>query len=144
MTTDEIKRLITAYTDDVWNQHSVAAMDKYYTPDYAHHDVSGPDVRTLNDYKQWATMLLSGLSHFHVAIDDLIAEEEKAAKRWSASGLHDNTFAGIPATGKKVSFSGASVYRLVNNRIAESWYIYDMLGLLQQLGAVPIAAEAEA
>ena len=144
MTTDEIKRLITAYTNDVWNQHSVAAMDKYYTPDYAHHDVSGPDVRTLDDYKQWATGLLSGLSNFHVAIDDLIAEPGKAVKRWTASGLHDNTFAGIPATGKEVQFSGVSIYRLTNDRIAESWYIYDMLGLLQQLGVVPTAAEAEA
>lgn len=144
MTTNEIKSLIATYTHEVWNQHSVDAMDKYYAADYAHHDVSGPNVRTLSDYKQWAAMLLAGLSNFHVAIDDLVAEPGKAVKRWTASGLHDNTFAGIPATGKEVRFSGVSIYRLTNDRIAESWYIYDMLGLLQQLGAIPTAAEAEA
>jgi steroid delta-isomerase-like uncharacterized protein len=144
MTTDEIKSFITSYTEEVWNQHSVDAMDQYYTADYAHHDVSGPDVRTLSDYKQWATMLLAGLSNFHVSIDDLIAEPGKAVKRWTASGLHDNTFAGIPPTGKEVQFSGVSVYRLAEDRIAESWYIYDMFGLLQQLAAMPTAAEAEA
>src|SRR3712207_6063865 len=144
MTTDEIKSFITSYTDEVWNQHSIDAMDKFYSPDYAHHDVSGPDVRTLSDYKQWATMLLSGLSDFHVAIDDLVAEPGKAVKRWTATGLHDSAFAGIPATGKEVRFSGVSIYRLTGDRITESWYIYDMLGLLQQLGAVPKAAEAEA
>lgn len=144
MTTEEIKRLITTYTDEVWNQHSIEAMDKFYVPDYAHHDVSSPDVRTLNDYKQWAAMLLSGLSNFHVAIDDVIAEPGKAVKRWTASGLHNNTFAGIPPSGKEVRFSGVSVYKLANDRITESWYLYDMLGLLQQLGAVPAAAEAEA
>src|SRR5437867_3753861 len=100
MSADEIKRFIANYTDEVWNQHSIDAMDKFYSPDYAHHDVSGPDVRTLNDYKQWAAALLSGFSNFQVAIDDLVAEPGKAVKRWTASGLHDNAFAGIPPTGK--------------------------------------------
>ena len=144
MTTDEIKRFITAYTDEVWNQHNVGAMDKFYSTGYAHHDVSGPDVRTLSDYKHWATMLLEGLSNFRVAIDDLVAEPGKAVKRLTASGSHNNTFAGIPATGKMVRFSGVSIYRLEEERIVESWYVYDMLGLLQQLEAIPASAPAEA
>lgn len=144
MTINEIKGLIRDYTDVVWNGHSVEAMDKYYSPVYAHHDVSAPNVQTLNDYKQWAASLLSGLSGFQVAIDDLVAEPGKAVKRWTATGLHNNAFAGIAPTGKKVRFSGVSVYRLENDRIAESWYIYDMFGLLQQLGALPSPVEAEA
>src|SRR5262245_45480300 len=140
MTADEIKSFIATYTDEVWNQHSVEAMDKFYSPDYVHHDVSGPDIRTLDDYKQWATALLSGLSNVRVIIDDLVAEPGKAVKIWTACGLHDNSFAGIPPTGKEIQFSGVSVYRLADDQIVESWYVYDMLGLLQQLGAIPKAA----
>ena len=50
-------------------------MDRYYAPDYVHHDVSRPHVSTLADYKQWANDLLDGLSDFEVVADDLVAKE---------------------------------------------------------------------
>lgn len=137
MKSSEIKKFITEYTDKVWNRGNVEAMDRFYTSNYVHHDVSRPDLQTLDHYKGWAKDLLGGLSDFNVDIDDLVAEEEKAVKRWTASGIHNNTFAGIPATGRRVRFSGVSTYRLEGDRISESWYIYDLLGLLQQLGVIP-------
>jgi steroid delta-isomerase-like uncharacterized protein len=137
MTTAETKQFIAKYTDDVWNKHDVGAMDRYYDPKYRHHDVSRPDVGTLDQYKNWARDLIGGLHGLRVDIDDLIAEEGgKAVKRWTATGKHDGTLAGIPATGKTVSFSGSSAYRLEGNKIVESWYVYDLLGLLQQLGVI--------
>ena len=135
MTPNDVKTLIATYTENVWNKASVAAMDRYYTPDYVHHDVSRPDVTTLDGYKQWARDLLAGLSQLHVAIDDLVAEEGKAVKRWTATGIHANNFAGIAPTQRRVSFSGVSTYRLDGNKIAESWYLYDLFGLLQQLNS---------
>ena len=98
MTPDELKNFIATYTEAVWNKASVPAMDRYYAPDYAHHDVSRPDVTTLDGYKQWARDLLAGLSDLHVAIDDLIAEDGKAVKRWTASGVHSAVFADIAPT----------------------------------------------
>ncbi len=143
MTAAELKDFIAEYTDEVWNKGNVEAMDRYYAPDYVHHDVSRPDVCTLADYKRWAYDLLAGLTDFRVAVDDLIAEEGTAVKRWTASGLHNGALAGIPATGKRVSFSGVSIYRFAGDRIAESWYLYDLLGLLQQLGVIPAPDQAE-
>ncbi len=142
MTTSEIKAFITTYTDEVWTKRNVSAMDKFYDARYIHHDASSPDLRTLSDYKQWAEMLLSGFSDFKVEIVDIMAEPGKAFKRWTVSGLHDSTFAGISPTGKRVKFSGMSVYWITDRRITECWYVYDMLGLLQQLGAIPVANEA--
>jgi steroid delta-isomerase-like uncharacterized protein len=129
----DLKRLIAEYTDAVWNNADVGAMDRYYAPHYVHHDVSRPDVRTLDDYKQWARDLLAGLSELRVVADDLVAEEGKAVKRWTAHGKHTSTFAGIAPTGRAVSFAGVSTYRLEADRIVESWYLYDLFGLLQQL-----------
>jgi len=143
MKTSEIKHFITEYTDEVWNKGNVEAMDRFYTPNYVHHDISRPDLQTLDHYKDWAKDLLAGLQDFHVAIDDLVAEDGKAVKRWTASGIHNNTFAGIPATGKQVSFCGVSTYRLEGDKISESWYLYDLLGLLQQLGVIPLPETVE-
>jgi steroid delta-isomerase-like uncharacterized protein len=133
-TAQELKFFIRTYTDAVWNQHNPDAIDRYFTSDYVHHDVSSPTVKTREDYKQWARVLQAGLSDLHVAIDDIIAEEGKAVKRWTASGVHSSTFLGIPATNKRVSFCGTTAYRVIGNQVVESWYVYDTFGLLQQLG----------
>jgi predicted ester cyclase len=44
---------------------------------------------------------------------------------------------GIPATGKKVSMPGITIFRLDNGKIAEGWVLNDNLSLMQQLGAIP-------
>ena len=74
MTPAEMKQFIAKYTDDVWNKHDVGAMDRYYDPKYVHNDVSRPDVRTLDQYRNWAKDLIGGLHGLRVDIDDLIAE----------------------------------------------------------------------
>lgn len=134
VTAAELKALITDYTDQVWNQHNVEAMGRFYASSYVHHDVSRPDVRDLSDYQQWARDLIAGLPDVEVHIDDLIAEEGKAVKRWTATGTHQGVLAGIPPTGNQVTFSGSSAYRIENGRIVESWYVYDLLGLVTQIG----------
>jgi steroid delta-isomerase-like uncharacterized protein len=142
MTVDMLKQLIVNSTDEAWNGRQVEAMDKYYAPDYVHHDEARGDVRTLDDYKQWARDLLAGLSDFHVSTDDLIAEQNKAIKRWTVTGVHSGPLAGAAATGRRIRLSGVSVYRVENGRIAEAWYAYDAFGLLQQLGVIPQPANA--
>ena len=131
--TVDLKTFITDYTDEVWNKHNPGAIDRYFTADYVHHDVSSPSVKTRDDYKAWALALQAGLSDLQVHIDDIIAGESKAVKRWTATGVHTATFLGIPATGRRVAFAGMTAYRVSGGQILESWYVYDTFGLLQQL-----------
>lgn len=137
-----LKQVISTYTQEVWNQHRIAAIDQYYAPEYVHHDVSRPDVTTLAGYKAWASALQAGVPDITVSIDDLLADGEMAVKRWTASGHQTGELAGIPASSKAVRFSGVSIYRFRDGRIVESWYVYDLFGLLQQLGALPAAETA--
>jgi steroid delta-isomerase-like uncharacterized protein len=129
----DLHSFIRTYTEEVWNKRDPSAMSRFYLPNYLHHDVSRPDVRTLGEYQQWARDLISALPDLHVQIDDIIAEGSKAVKRWTATGHHRGALAGIPPSDKKVSFSGVSSYRLQDSKIAESWYVYDLFGLLQQI-----------
>lgn len=139
ITATDLTSLIRDYTNAVWNEHDPEAMARFYSPDYIHHDVSRPDVTTLEQYKQWARDLQAAISGLEVHFDDLMADPEagKALKRWTVTGRHSGELAGIAPTGKDVSFSGMSEYRIVSGRIEESWYVYDLFGLLQQLGAIP-------
>ena len=82
-----------------------------------------------------ATLL--GMPDWHTEIEDLIAEGDKVAARIIMTGTHTGDFFGIPATGKKISFSGIYIVRIANGRIVEHWGEEDSVGLLQQLGSMP-------
>ncbi|MNY71669.1 SnoaL-like polyketide cyclase [compost metagenome] len=53
------------------------------------------------------------------------------------SGTHENTFFGIPATGKTFEVKAMNFYRFENRQIVEEYGLPDMFGLLRQLGAAP-------
>jgi predicted ester cyclase len=68
---------------------------------------------------------------------DQIAEGEKVANRFVFLGTHLGEFEGVAPTGKRVEFVGHSIDRMVDGKIVESWVEVDMLGVMEQLGALP-------
>jgi predicted ester cyclase len=74
---------------------------------------------------------------FHITVDEMIAEGDKVAARWTATLTHEGEFMGIPPTGVQATISGMVIYRFADGKIVEIWHIGDSLGLLQQLGVVP-------
>jgi steroid delta-isomerase-like uncharacterized protein len=70
-------------------------------------------------------------------VGDFIAEGEWVAGRWKGEGTQTGEFAGIPATGRRVSFTGTTVYRVTGGKIAEELGEEDALLVLKQLGVVP-------
>ncbi|HZU76247.1 MAG TPA: ester cyclase, partial [Dehalococcoidia bacterium] len=64
----------------------------------------------------------------------------RVATRFMAHGTHQGLFFGIPPTGKPVEVGGIAIDRFAAGKLVESWLVYDRLGLLQQLGAVPAGA----
>ena len=71
------------------------------------------------------------------SIDDMMADGDTVAIRYTMRGTHRGSFAGVPATGKAVVAQSMAFYRLAGGKIVEERTQLDMLGVLQQLGAVP-------
>ena len=84
-----------------------------------------------------AEMHRTAWSDLHFTVEDLVAEGDKVALHWSCSGTHTGEWMGIPPTGKRVTWSGIGIHRVVGGKIVESWDMVDNLGLMQQLGIVP-------
>jgi steroid delta-isomerase-like uncharacterized protein len=70
-------------------------------------------------------------------VDDMMADGDTVAIRYTMRGTHQGSFAGVPATGKAVVAQSMAFYRLAGGKIVEERTQLDMLGVLQQLGAVP-------
>jgi steroid delta-isomerase-like uncharacterized protein len=70
-----------------------------------------------------------------------IVEGDRVATRWVYHGTHRGTFFDIPATGKRVTFTGMSIDRVVDGRIVETAVEWDLVGVLRQLGATRLPDE---
>jgi steroid delta-isomerase-like uncharacterized protein len=70
-------------------------------------------------------------------IVDLVAEGNKVAVSVNVTGTYKGEFQGIPATGKQVSFTAMDILTIVDGKITEEWATADIMGLMQQIGAIP-------
>ena len=70
------------------------------------------------------------------SVDDALADGDKVVRRVSWTATHTGTFLGIPPSGRRVTCRETIILRIAQGKIAEEWNAADLLGLLQQLGAV--------
>jgi steroid delta-isomerase-like uncharacterized protein len=79
----------------------------------------------------------TGFPDIQFSIEQLIAEADRVAIRWTWQATHTGAFRGIPPTGKHVTNSGIAIYQLADHKIVRNWVETDRLGALQQLGTIP-------
>jgi steroid delta-isomerase-like uncharacterized protein len=76
-----------------------------------------------------------------LTVEQVIADGDYVAIRWTARGTHRGDLFGIAPTGKETTVTGITMDRWEDGKLAESWTNWDTLGLLQQLGAMPAAMQ---
>ena len=137
------KAIVKREVEEVWNRRKLDILDEIFAPDFINHDPSNPQITDRNSFKQWASTVLKGFPDLHLTIDDLIAEGDEVACRWTHHGTHLGEMPGLPPTGKKTAITGIIIYRFAKGKVAEAWWSRDLLGLMQQLGAIPAPGQAK-
>jgi steroid delta-isomerase-like uncharacterized protein len=83
-------------------------------------------------------MMRAGFPDIQWTLEEMIAEGDKVAARFTMRGTHQGTFFGTPPSGKKIEVTAMNFYRMTDGKIVEERGQPDLLGLLQQIGAAPI------
>jgi steroid delta-isomerase-like uncharacterized protein len=91
--------------------------------------------------KSFYTALWGGFPDLRINIDELVGEGDKVVWRITASGTHNGSFQGVPATGKSVQFGAHYTFRFENGKIVERWSTIDRLSVLAQIGAVSLPSK---
>jgi steroid delta-isomerase-like uncharacterized protein len=135
MTLEENKALATRFIQEVFVKQDEAAADELAAPDFTPHSWGpvGPGVENL---KQAQRRVSAGLSDARMTIEDVVAERDKVAVRLTSHGRHSGEFMGMPASAKEYTITEIHIFRIEDGKIAEHWREADMLGLMQQLGAM--------
>jgi predicted ester cyclase len=66
-------------------------------------------------------------------IEEMISEGDKAFARLTYRGTHRGELFDIAATGRRIQYAGAAVFRFRGDKIAEVWVLGDIFGLMSQL-----------
>lgn len=129
------KELVHTTFQEIWNGRNLDIIKERLSRDYVGHSVR--EIQGPQGAKGFAAAILDAFPDYRYTVEDEICEGDKVVHRWIAKGTHEGEFQGLPPSGKQVTISGISVYRVANGKLVEGWTTADMLGLLQQIGAVP-------
>ena len=126
---------------EIFGRGNLDVADEIMSADVVSHGPGSPTATGPEGIKRQAALLRTAIPDLQVNLEDQLAEGDRVASRWSASG----TFRGelrmptgtIPPNGKPITFTEIRIDRFVQGKIAESWFIPDRFTLWQQLGLIP-------
>ena len=138
MSTEENKTKSTRVIEEGINKNNFDAIASVIAADYVEHQPPPPGAPTgLEGFKVFLTQFRSAFPGFHYTIDNTIAEGDKVGQQITGHGTMTGSFAGMPATGKQVSWGEVHISRFKDGKVVEHWAVIDQLGMLRQLGLVP-------
>ena len=120
-----------------FEQGDTDLLDELLAPEYVNHSPATPELPTGPEgVKGVVAMFRSGMPDLRVVIEDMIAEGDKVATRYTLEGTHEGELFGVAPTGQHLSIKSISIERVSDGKIREHWRITDSLEMMQQLGVV--------
>jgi steroid delta-isomerase-like uncharacterized protein len=137
MTTEKNKLTMQRFTEFI-NTASEQMAAELISPIAIFH-VPGRDEPMIgpSGYLSVIAMMRAGFPDIQWTLEELIAEGDKIAARFTMRGTHEGAFFGVPPTGRKIEVQAMNFYRFEKGQIVEERGQPDLLGLLQQINAVP-------
>ena len=140
MSPDELKLRARRIPEELLTQGDLPVADEILVPGCRHH-APHPIAPGADGLKAWVVALRRAFPDLRAIVEDEIAEGDRVVQRLVLSGTHRGAFLGLPPTGRRATWQLVAIQRIgPDGKVAEHWASWDQLGLLQQLGAVPVPA----
>jgi steroid delta-isomerase-like uncharacterized protein len=137
MSREENEKLTRRYTEEIWGEGNLEAVDEVFAPEYVDHFPFPGYTPDRNGLKKSISEFRAAIPDLQTRTEDVITEGDKVVARWSSSGTQKGELMGIPPTNKKVTMSGITICRISKGKIVEEWSQADFAGMMQQLGVGP-------
>jgi predicted ester cyclase len=135
---EEAKAIIRRWNEEGWSGGQYDLAYEIISPEMKVHGAGGQAVGMGPDglidlIRTWRTAFPDG----RMEIDDLIVEGDLVAIRNTWYGTQQAEFYGVPASGKPVAVTSVGLDRVTDGLVSEGWGELDMVGMMQQMGALP-------
>jgi steroid delta-isomerase-like uncharacterized protein len=136
------KAIVLRHWEEVVSKGKLDLIDEIFAPDFVAHEAD-QDIRGPEGVRQFIVMLRAAFPDLQVTVEDVLAEGDKVVQRWSARGSHQGELMGLAPSGKRISVAGITISHFEGGKVAEEWELYDTMGMMQQLGAIPSSTEQQ-
>ncbi len=121
-----------------WNAHDVERVVACYALDYEGIDVSQavPQVG-IAGIRLTAELYMQAFPDLCFTTVQQVVEGNQVSWAWRSLGTHLGTLMNIPPTGRIVSVYGVSLLTLHNDKVQRGLYVWDVAGLLREIGLLP-------
>jgi steroid delta-isomerase-like uncharacterized protein len=120
------KLLVREFLGEAWGKGNMAAVDEFMAADYVEHPRASNLPAGTESLKRLIAAYRTAFPDLKVTLDDIFAEGEMVAFRWSVSGTHLGDWLGIPPTGNHVTATGITLFRIAGGQVVESWTSIDL------------------
>lgn len=123
---------------DAWNSRTDEVILAFYAHDYVVEDITAGRIREgWEGMRQWTKSVFTAFPNLTYTLVDDIENDGKLVLHWLAKGNHQGPLMKIPATGKNVFIHGMSVLHLENGKVKRGQVMWDLAGVLRQIGLLP-------
>ena len=143
MPVEENKAVARRFVEEAINRRDLDVLEEIFAAEFVDHTAVPGQAPGVEGLKQFFAMMDAGLPDFRATVEDVVAEADRVAVRFTFRGTHSGDFMDAPLTGKQVTMPGLDILRVENGKITELWGQEDVFGLMQQLGAIPSPDQSE-
>lgn len=140
MTTERNAEVMRRYLTEVVGEGNLALLDEIAAPDMVDHTAVAAGWGTGRaGLVRHVTYFRETLPDLSVTIERLIASAEEVVGIWRVSGTHRGALFGYPATGRRLEWSNASVFRVADGKITDYSGVWGALEAVQGMGVLRAA-----
>jgi steroid delta-isomerase-like uncharacterized protein len=129
------KKAMQDFFEEVYNKGRVSFLDEILAPDFVSHDRGNP-THDKDGIKLVVGAIRSAFPGVQFTADDVIADGDRVAARFTMRGKQTGEFMGVPATNKDIVVTGIDIVRFTDGKAVEHWHEWSGMELLQQLGVM--------
>lgn len=121
MTLDANKALVRRLFEEVFPAGDPSAVRDLVAPGFTDHDPIPGQPAGLEGIEYVVSTLHTAQPDLQFSIDDLLAEADRVAIRWTLRGTHTGPMLGQPPTGQPVQQTAIVIFRIADSKIVERW-----------------------
>ncbi len=142
----EANKAIVRRIEEAWDGNNLAALDDLFAPDFVAHNAVPGMPPGLAGAKMAHQASMASFPDRRTSIEQLVGAGDTVVVRVRMTGTNQGglAWAGVPPNGNKVNVTWISIYRLAGGKVVEHRAEMDIIGLMQQLGAIPSPGQAPA
>jgi steroid delta-isomerase-like uncharacterized protein len=127
------KAVVRRLVEDLFNTGDLEIADEVFADDYVDHSASYPESSGPENVKRSVSEWLAAFPDTVSVVQDIVAEGDKVAARWSSRATHRGEFMDVPPTGNRIDVTWFGIFCLSDGRIVESWDTFNVVEMMQQL-----------